>query len=216
MAGAVKAIPELDHYELLELPHDATREDVERAYRLARSTWAEDALAAYSVAGKAQLAALRERVEAAYRVLADVEARGAYDEALGALRNAAAREAPELDVEDEAQRAPAELPAEIEPFDDFSGPEDGIWSGAALRRSRLARGLELEQITAITKVSPVHLRSVEEERFEALPAAVYVRGFVVAFARCLGLDAGRVANDYLERLQAARPERARRRPRGRP
>jgi flagellar biosynthesis protein FlhG len=211
----MREIPEQDHYELLELPRDATREEVERAYRMASATWAEGGLAGYSVADDAQLASLRERVEQAYRVLADVEARSAYDEALGAL-SAPKPPQEELDFEDEQEEIAAELPAEIEEFEDLSGPEDGRWSGAALRRTRLARGLELEQITEVTKVNPVYLRCIEEERFEALPAAVYVRGFVTAYARCLGLEASRVASDYLERLQAARPSHAlRRRPRGR-
>lgn len=206
----MREIPEQDHYELLELSRDATREDVERAYRMARATWAEGALAVYSVASEAQLASLRERVERAYRVLSDVEARGAYDEALGAL-SPPARAEPDLGFDDEAAMAAPELPAEIEEFEDLSGPEDGRWSGASLRRTRLARGLEIEQITEITKVKPAYLRSIEEERFEALPPAVYVRGFVAAYARCLGLDAGRVANDYLERLAAARPSTPQRR-----
>jgi curved DNA-binding protein CbpA len=211
----VRELPDQDHYELLELPRDATREDVERAYRLARATWAEDGLAAYSVADEAQLASLRERVEQAYRVLSDVEARGAYDEALGAL-SAPKPEAPEIDFDDEPEEIEAELPAEIAEFEDLSGPEDGRWNGASLRRTRLARGLELGQITEVTKVNPVYLRCIEEERFEALPPAVYVRGFVTAYARCLGLDASRVASDYLERLHAARPAQTLgRRPRGR-
>lgn len=211
----MREIPEQDHYELLELPRDATREEVERAYRMASATWAEGGLAGYSVADDAQLASLRERVEQAYRVLADVEARSAYDEALGAL-SAPKPPQEELDFEDEQEEIAAELPAEIEEFEDLSGPEDGRWSGAALRRTRLARGLELGQITEVTKVNPVYLRCIEEERFEALPAAVYVRGFVTAYARCLGLEASRVAGDYLERLRAARPSQAlRRRPRGR-
>jgi flagellar biosynthesis protein FlhG len=212
----VREIPQQDHYELLELPRDATREEVERAYRMASATWAEDGLAAYSVADDAQLASLRERVELAYRVLTDVEARSAYDEALGAL--CAPKPAPdELGFDEEEEQIPAELPAEIEEFEDLSGPEDGRWNGAALRRTRLARGLELGQITEVTKVNPVYLRCIEEERFEALPAAVYVRGFVTAYARCLGLDASRVASDYLERLQAARPSPGSpRRPRARP
>jgi len=205
-------IPDQDHYELLELPRDATHEEVERAYRLARATWAQGALASYSVASEAELDALRERVELAYRVLSDADARGAYDAALGRLRPPA-REEPDLafDEDEKEGLAPAELPAEIEIFEDFSGPEDGHWTGPALRRTRLARGLELEQLTAITKVKSDYLRSIEEERFDALPAAVYVRGFVTAYARCLGLDAGRVANDFLERLAAARPERMQRR-----
>jgi hypothetical protein len=211
----MKEIPEQDHYELLELPRDATREDVERAYRMARSIWAEGALAAYSVADEAELAAVRERVERAYQVLSDVEARSAYDELLDALSPPARKPADEL-FEDEAEEIPAELPAEIEEFDDLFGPEEGRWSGAALRRTRLARGLEIEQITEVTKVKPVYLRCIEEERFEALPAAVYVRGFVAAYARCLGLDAARVSGDYVERLTAVRPSHTlRRRPRAR-
>lgn len=212
----MREVPEQDHYELLELPRDATRDEVERAYRMACATWAEDGLAAYSVAGSSQLALLRERVDEAYRVLSDVEARGAYDEALGALAPPKPLDL-DLGFDDEEEKIPAELPAEIEAFEDLSGPENGRWSGASLRRTRLARGLELEQITEITKVNPVYLRCIEEERFEALPAAVYVRGFVTAYARCLGLDAARVASDYQERLVAVRPTHTlRRRPRGRP
>lgn len=198
-------IPDQDHYELLELAREASREEVERAYRLARATWADDALAAYSVVGSDELSALRERIEEAYRVLTDADARGAYDVALSRLRPPRLVE-PDLGLDDEKEEMPpAELPAEIESFEDLSGPEDGGWTGAALRRTRIARGLELDQITAVTKVRLDYLRSIEEERFDALPATVYVRGFVTALARCLGLDAARVASDYLERLQAARP-----------
>jgi hypothetical protein len=200
-----------DHYELLELERDATREEVERAYRMARATWAEDALAAYSVASRSDLAVLRERVEEAYRVLSDADARSAYDAAFPRFRAARAEE-PDLGLDDEpASLAPEELAAEIDSFDDLSGPENGRWTGAALRRTRMARGLALEQISAITKVNPVHLANIEAERFDALPVAVYVRGFVSAYARCLGLDAARVAGDYLEALQLARPERPLRR-----
>jgi flagellar biosynthesis protein FlhG len=204
-------IPDIDHYDLLELSRDATHDEVERAYRMARATWADGALATYSVAGAQELDSLRERVEHAYRVLSDADARGAYDAALGRLRAAPSEPDLGLDELEKEELAPAELPAEIEAFDDLSGPEDGGWTGPALRRTRLARGLELDQIHQITKVSPLHLRHIEEERFELLPAAVYVRGFVTAYARCLGLDAGRVANDYLERLAAARPDRSARR-----
>jgi flagellar biosynthesis protein FlhG len=204
-------IPDQDHYELLELPRDATYEDVQRAYRLARSTWEEGGLAVYSVASESELSAVRERVEAAYRVLSDMDARGAYDVALGQLLPAHCAE-PDLGLDDDPEQPEhVELPAEIESFEDLSGPENGRWTGAALRRTRLARGLELEQISAITKVNPLYLGCIEAERFDALPASVYVRGFVSAYARCLGLDAGRVASDYVERLQLGRPDRAPRR-----
>ena len=205
------SLPDQDHYELLELARDATREEVERAYRMARATWAEGGLAVYSVASESELALLRERVEEAYRVLADSDARNAYDAAFG-RRPPAPDDEPDLGLDEASEpHAREELSAEIDSFEDLSGPENGRWTGAALRRTRLARGLALEQISAITKVNPGYLGSIEAERFETLPAAVYVRGFVSAYARCLGLDARRVASDYVERLQLGRPERDARR-----
>jgi flagellar biosynthesis protein FlhG len=203
-----------DHYALLELPRDATHEEVERAYRMACTTWADGSLAAYSVADDVTLAELRERVEQAYRVLGDVEARSAYDESLDPVEVAENLEPELVFDEEEAVPASAELPAEIDDFEDLSGPDEGRWSGAALRRTRLARGIELGQITEITKVNPLYLRCIEEERFEALPAPVYVRGFVGAYARCLGLDPERVATDFAERIRVARqPSHAERYPR---
>ena len=78
------------------------------------------------------------------------------------------------------------------------------FDGARLRRCRVRRGLELEQIAAITKVNPRYLACIEEDRFDELPAPVYVRGFVHAYARCLGLDPAPVAAAYLERFERAR------------
>ena len=45
-----------------------------------------------------------------------------------------------------------------------------------------------------------------EERFEELPAPVYVRGFVTAYAQALGLDGRRVAQGYMAHLEAARSQ----------
>jgi len=120
-----------------------------------------------------------------------------------------------------AQRASSPVPgagAELrrfEGFDDEDEPEGAPWDGPRLRRARLARGAELEAVADITKIGASYLRFLEEERFDALPASVYVRGFVAAYARCLGLDASAVATSYMERVDAARAEgpAERRRPR---
>ena len=76
---------------------------------------------------------------------------------------------------------------------------DPNYDGARLRRERLRRELDLEQIAVVTKVTPSYLSFIEEDQYEALPAPVYVRGFVAAYARCLGLDAEAVAKSYMER-----------------
>jgi curved DNA-binding protein CbpA len=86
-------------------------------------------------------------------------------------------------------------------------PEDGIYDGAVLRRIRMSLGIELAEVARQSKISLEHLHSIEEDRFDALPSPVYVRGFVKEFARCLGLDPPAVARSYFEMMTASRGAR---------
>jgi DnaJ-class molecular chaperone len=195
----MKPLSEQDHYETLEVSPDAGLEEIERAYRLARATYADDSLAGYSVFGQGDAAAIRERIETAFRVLSDPDARRAYDAFLAGESHPAAP-AP-------VEEAESALEVQI-PLDAFEELEDDSveFDGARLRRARLRRGLELEDVSRITKINSVYLGFLEEGRFGELPARVYVRGFVAAYASCIGLDPSRVAASYMKSYEAARPE----------
>jgi len=78
----VKPLSDQNHYEILETHPSAARDEIERAYRLALATYDDDSLAGYSVFAEGDAAALRERIEAAYRVLSDNRMRSEYDETL--------------------------------------------------------------------------------------------------------------------------------------
>ena len=82
-------------------------------------------------------------------------------------------------------------------------PEGAAWTGEMLRQLREARGLTLAQVSERTKVTRHHLENVEAERFEALPAPVYLRGILMSLSRELRLDGQKVARSYLERMAAA-------------
>jgi flagellar biosynthesis protein FlhG len=196
----MKPFSEQTHYEILELEPSATEEQIERAYRVARSTYAADSLATYSVYDESELRALQERIELAHAVLSDAAQRSAYDAALGA----GPRVELALSFADDDERGLESAP-EIRGFEE--NLDDGPVDGAKLRRWRVSRGIELDRIAASTKVSVSYLRWLEEERFDALPATVYVRGFLTAYVRCVGLDAERVVSAYMQRVLAARPEK---------
>jgi flagellar biosynthesis protein FlhG len=202
----MKSITELDHYELLDVSRDATREEIERAYRVASATWEDGSLATYSLYSDVEAEALRERIEYAYGVLSDVDARAAYDAGLAGFAPRSEPERIPLDLELSFEEPPrGELMSSGLEFEE-SLEEDGTpYDGARLRRNRLQRGIDLDQIARVTKVNPTYLRFIEEDHFEDLPASVYVRGFVTAYARCLGLDPARVVPEYMERFEAARP-----------
>ena len=196
----MKPFSEQTHYEILELAPDATSDQIERAYRVARSTYSSDSLATYSVYDDNELSALQERIELAYSVLSDDARRREYD----AARGSGSRIELALSFADEDDHGLENAP-EIRGFEE--SVEDGPFDGARLRRWRIARGIELDRVASTTKISASYLRSLEEERFDVLPATVYVRGFLTAYVRAVGLDAERVVPGYMERVLASRPER---------
>jgi cytoskeleton protein RodZ len=71
--------------------------------------------------------------------------------------------------------------------------------GEELRKERLSRGVALEQITAVTKISQRHLIALEQERFRLLPGGILNKGIVRGYAGALGLD----PQDWTERFMRA-------------
>jgi flagellar biosynthesis protein FlhG len=193
----MRPLEEQSLYDTLEVTKDASTEDIERAYQLARSLWEEGSLAGYGVMESGDVELIRERVELAYRTLRDPEERQAYDAQLELASGAVAEPA--------AART-------LDPLDAMADLDEaaGEFDGERLRRVRLQRGLELDEIAEVTKVNPTYLRFIEDERFDELPAAVYVRGFVVGYASCLGLDGKRVAKSYMTRYEESRDNPRRR------
>jgi flagellar biosynthesis protein FlhG len=202
----MKPLTEQDYYETLDVARSAGFEDIERAYRLACVTYCEDSLAGYPVFETGDVELLRERIEIAYRILVDPETRRAYDIELAAQASEPtlpARMSTEFAPASEDARLAAPVLAPLDTLDELEEGE-GEWTGARLRRARLRQGLELDDITKVTKVNPTYLTFIEDECFDDLPAAVYVRGFVTGYAGCLGLDAKRVAASYLQRYEERR------------
>jgi curved DNA-binding protein CbpA len=201
----MKPLAEQDHYEVLEVPRNSSPGSIERAYRLAQATYAEDSLAGYSLFEEEGAGEIRQRVETAYRVLSNHESRQAYDALLAATDPGDSKRA--------GAPVGATLPAQpVASIDSFEEIDDGSadLDGPRLRRARLRRGMDLEDVASGTRISTSYLRLIEEERFTELPARVYVRGFVGAFASYVGLDPHDASAAYMTRYDEARPSRRRR------
>ena len=203
----MKSLSQQDHYETLEIPNGASQKDVERAYQMARSTYREGSLAGHSVFERGDLEVIRERIELAFRTLSDPAARASYDEELEKRRERVVATANSDPAALATSVTPRSEPIEPIQFDmDELADDEGDFDGSRLRRSRMHHGIELEEIQRVTKVNPTYLQFIEEERFDDLPAAVYVRGFVMGYASCIGLDPKRVADSYMQRYEAVHGE----------
>jgi len=127
------------------------------------------------------------RVCEAYEVLSDEQKRQAYDAAQGFLP-------PETPV--------LPFPSPKHSRDAQELPE--VLTGAELRRMREARGVSLRHIASVTKIGLRYLEYLEEDRFQFLPAPVYLRGFLQEYARLVGIDPRRTADAYMSRLAPKR------------
>ena len=213
----MKSLDSQNHYEVLEVSPAARPDEIDRAYRLASSTWSEGSLALYSVFDESDSAVMRDRIDQAYRVLSNDRSRLAYDRAtFDELPLRAKPPAPSPEPSAEAASLPAYDDMEITLESALEGAVEGSadadpsdWDGAKLRRARMHRGIDLEEIGRITKVTLTYLQAIEDDAFDSLPAAVYARGFVTAYARAIGLDPNRVAASYMPRLEAARKGKGR-------
>ena len=52
--------------------------------------------------------------------------------------------------------------------------------GAYLRELRVKRGLSLEELGRMTRVAGRYLEALENDAFNALPAPVFTRGFILS------------------------------------
>jgi curved DNA-binding protein CbpA len=224
-----------NYYEVLEIPTSAKSEDIYHSYQRAKFAYSSESLAIYSLISGEECRNILSLIEEAYSILSDPAKRRRYDEVRGlnldfnptsysphAHRETVAREEfPRPAASSSFQVSPspssssnvtklvaqnqfalnfvvnADFEKEIEETQEFSGD--------FLRKIREYKNLDLQRLCDMTKVSRTHLQDIEAEDFSRLPVAVYVRGFVFQYAKCLKLKPELVANSFIARMKKIKP-----------
>ncbi|MFW5741552.1 MAG: helix-turn-helix domain-containing protein, partial [Myxococcota bacterium] len=181
-------------YDVLGVPRGASDEEVRRAYKRQRELYAFGSLPLVSLLNEEQVRAELGRIQEAYDTILDPVRRRAYN--LSTF--------PETQQEEPSKpsRSPitpdqlmlqAELAREIHAETEFTGD--------LLRKVRESQGVDLAEIASSTKITVAHLAALEDERYDELPAQVYVRGFVQQLGRHLKLDPAQVVKTYMRRMR---------------
>lgn len=79
--------------------------------------------------------------------------------------------------------------------------------GEYLKREREVRGINLEDISRVTKINLRMLKAMEEDDHTVLPAPTFVKGFIRAYCRFVGLDGDDAVLRYEQYLKAQEEER---------
>jgi hypothetical protein len=198
----MKPIEEQTYYEILEVTPNATAKEIQQAYERVRETFNDDSVAIYSLYSEGEIKKIQAAIEEAYHVLLEEALRTGPSSSHVQMAD---RQKWEKTSEIETgptehaeirETRPTPMPrATAKEIQALTGIED--YHGKTLKQIRERMGIELEAVSAETKVSLKILQSIEEEAFDKLPALVYLKGFLRSYAQSLGLDAARVIEGYL-------------------
>ncbi len=79
-----------------------------------------------------------------------------------------------------------------------------VFDGTFLQKVRHYKNISIDQLSETSRISRPYLISVETNDFHALPAPVYVRGFIMSVARLLGLNERLTADSYMKLFKDSR------------
>ncbi len=68
--------------------------------------------------------------------------------------------------------------------------------GPYLKEVRESKGIGLEEAASVTRIGKNYLLAIEEEAFDKLPSAVYIKGFLRVYAGYLELSGDEVVAMY--------------------
>ena len=201
-----------NYYAILQVAPGAGKDEIRQAYHQASALYGTESVATYALFSDPQRQGLLTAIETAYETLIDDDRRAAYDRML--------IDSGVLDADAFSERSRRELAARVE----AGGPtrEESLchWaarraaspemrrcieavlseprlSGPQLKALREAYGIELAEIYAATRINKDVMTALEADRFEVLPAPVYLKQFLKSLAQILQIDPARVVEDYL-------------------
>ena len=79
-------------------------------------------------------------------------------------------------------------------------------AGETLRAAREAKGMGMERVAQITRITQRHLAMIEAGDFAGLPGRTYAVGFSRSYARAVGLDETAIAQQVREELALIDPD----------
>ena len=216
------------YYEVLEIPVTAGQHEIHHAYLKAKSTYSSDSPALYTMFTAEEAQALINLIEEAYAILGHQGKRREYDLQMGYQTAPEAVErsvASSVDTVIEIKplitknedgwlgqvkihKRKDDLPegfarTKFSVYQLNNALEEELKSiaecdGLFLQKVRHYKGVKLEQLCEEIRVTKATLVALEANDLEALPAAVFVRGYVLQLARVLGLDEKRIADAYMK------------------
>lgn len=83
-------------------------------------------------------------------------------------------------------------------------------AGEVLQTEREVQGRTLTDIAAATHIKTDYLAALEADKYDTIPGAVFVKGFIRSYANYLGINGEELIELYLQHTAPERPQPVRR------
>jgi curved DNA-binding protein CbpA len=216
----MKQYPKQTHYRILDIPTGASPSEINHAYREAFELYQDDSMAARSFFSDSERKEILDRLEEAYLTLINPESRSFYDRSLiemglmveeNRYHDHSKRLMPIYDIQ--RKKTHYQWLSKIPDVDQSRVSENPSIQdilqkdrlcGEDLKKIRMTLGLTLAQIFLQTRIAIGILEAIEDDRFDRLPPAVYLKGFLKLYAQCLQIDADTVVQSYMEHMRGGK------------
>ena len=205
------------HYDLLSVPTDASPLEIRHAYRDVLEVYQDQSMAANAFFSESERKAILSRLEEAYLVLINPESRSVYDHSLiktgimkeGKQYQDKSRQAISLYHVRKKRNLSQWLPKQPE-VDKSVVSENALiqdilkqdlLTGQDLKKIRMTLGIPLERIVLQTRIATGTLEAIEEDQFNRLPPAVYLKSFLKLYAQCLQIDTNIIVTGYMNHFK---------------
>ena len=211
-----KDFDQLNYYEMLDIKPDAPALEIRSAYNDALQIYQSDSLVSYSFFSPEERKKILALLEKAYFTLINEKEREVYDNELIRLgildstEKTAVAKGPvsifdinrQTDTSGMLKTHNAELKAKVsqnQRVKEILSQQE--ISGADLKAIRNELDVAIEKIHQETKIRIDYLNYIEGNNMEKLPAAVFLKGFIKAYLKCLCIEpADEISARYMSGL----------------
>jgi hypothetical protein len=189
------------YYDVLKVDKSATISEIVAAYHTARNAFSRESMATYSLFSADETQVILDRLDEAYHTLANIEKKREYDHLLELkARNIDVPTIADLGMSKRAelQGKKEKLPEKTAEFTPIPADYKGEISGKFLKGLRESRKLSVDDVAKTTKIPSKYITAIEGENPKAMPARVYLQGFVKNLAVLYKLDPLLVTKGYLD------------------
>ena len=205
---------ELNYYEVLETPINASAFQIRQAYKEALSIYGIDSSISYSFFTEEESKEILDRIEEAFSTLVDQKKRELYNKAL--VRDkiidpstlTKKRQKVPIPLFSSKTSGGASISKTIKKrIKDNNLKKAGetilskdMISGDDLKQLRKTFRVKIEDLFEVTRITVSILEAIENDDFGTLPSTVYLKNFLKAYAELFEIDPKKIIDGYIKNL----------------